>query len=129
MKNLATLKKEILADGKIDEKEVLEINKVIYLDGKIDLAEANFLFELNDKCSGAKNHPSWTALFVDAISTYLLDDDKSPNEVDKKEAEWLLKKIGGDGKVDRTEKELLKRLRSSAKAMPSNLKEFIAQNK
>ena len=87
MANLTNLKKSILADGKIDAAEVAEIKKVIYEDGKIDSAEANFLFALNDGCSGAKNHSSWATLFVDAICSYLLEDEKSPGEVDKKEAD------------------------------------------
>ena len=128
MSTLNDLKKAILADGKIDAAEVAEIKKVIYEDGSIDAAEANFLFALNDKCSGAKNHSSWTTLFVDAICSYLLEDEKSPGEVDKKEASWLLKKIQGDGKLDATEKKLLKKLAASAKSMPDNLKSFIDKN-
>ena len=128
MASLNALKKSILADGKIDAKEVAEIKKVINEDGKIDLAEANFLFALNDGCSGSDNHSSWTTLFVDAICSFLLDDENSPGEVDKKEATWLLKKIQGDGKLDEIEKKLLKKLSKSAKAIPENLKSFISEN-
>ena len=128
MANLSALKKSILADGKIDADEVAEIKKAIYEDGSIDTAEANFLFDLNDKCSDSKNHSSWSTLFVDAICSYLLEDEKSPGEVDQKEADWLLKKIQGDGKLDATEKKLLKKLSSGAKSMPDNLKSFIKKN-
>jgi uncharacterized tellurite resistance protein B-like protein len=128
MPTLQDLRTSILADGKIDEDEVSQIKKVIYADGSIDAAEANFLFDLNDKCSGANNHSSWTTLFVDAICSYLLDDEKSPGEIDEKESEWLLSKIQGDGQLDTTEQNLLRKLASTAKSMPANLKKYIEKN-
>ncbi len=128
MSTLNDLKTSILADGKIDEDEVSQIKKVIYADGCIDAAEANFLFDLNDKCSGANNHPSWSTLFVDAICSYLLDDEKSPGEIDEKESEWLLNKIQGDGQLDTNEQNLLRKLASTAKSMPENLKKYIEKN-
>jgi hypothetical protein len=128
MSTLKALKTSILTDGKIDADEVSQIKKVIYADGSIDAEEANFLFDLNDKCSGADNHPSWSTLFVDAICSYLLDDEKSPGEIDKKEAEWLLSKIQSDDKLDATELKLLKKLASTAKSIPENLKKYMKDN-
>ncbi|MFN8298379.1 MAG: hypothetical protein U0T75_04670 [Chitinophagales bacterium] len=128
MATLKSLQQAILADGKIDGAEVKEISKVIFADGKIDSKEANFLFALNDACSGAKNHPSWQKLFVEAICSYLLEDDVSPGEIDKKEANWLLRKIKGDGVLDSTEKSLLRRLKKESKGMPENLKSYIDEN-
>ena len=128
MPTLQDLRTSILADGKIDEDEVSQIKKVIYADGSIDAAEANFLFDLNDKCSGANNHSSWATLFVDAICSYLLDDEKPRGEIDEKESEWLLNKIQGDGQLDATEQNLLRKLASTAKSMPANLKKYIEKN-
>jgi uncharacterized membrane protein YebE (DUF533 family) len=128
MSILKDLKAVIIADGKIDADEVSQIKKIIYEDGSIDTAEADFLFDLNDNCHGADNHASWSTLFVDAICSYLLEDEKSPGVIDKKEAEWLLGKIQGDGKLDANEKKLLKKLASNAKSMPDNLKQYIEKN-
>ena len=128
MSTLNALKTSILADGKIDKDEVSQIEKVIYADGSIDAEEANFLFDLNNKCSGANNHSSWSTLFVNAICSYLLKDEKSPGVVDEKESEWLLNKIQGDGQLDSTEKKLLKKLASTAKSMPASLKKYIEIN-
>ena len=83
---------------------------------------------MNNKCYDAKNHSSWATLFVEAISSYLLEDLKSPGEIDKNEARWLLKKIQGDGKLDSTEKRLLRKLKKDSKGMPDNLKIFISDN-
>lgn len=121
MANLKELKKSILADGVIDEQEVQQLREVLYADGIIDKEEANFLFELNDAVSGKKNHSSWKTLFVEAITSFLLDDEKSPGEVDEDEAKWLIKKIQGDGKLDEVEVALLKNLKLKAKKIPQSV--------
>jgi hypothetical protein len=121
MSKLDELKDSILADGVIDEAEVAQLRKELYADGVIDKEEAEFLFELNDAVSGNDNHSSWEAFFVEAISSYLLDDETSPGEIDDAEAEWLLAQIQGDGQLDKTEKALLSNLKSKAKQFPASL--------
>ena len=121
MSNLNELKKSILADGVIDEQEVKQLREVLYADGIIDKEEAEFLFELNDAVSGKENHESWETLFIDAISSFLLDDETSPGEVDEDEAKWLLEKIQGDGVIDGIELALLQNLKLKAKSIPETL--------
>jgi uncharacterized membrane protein YebE (DUF533 family) len=121
MNKLNDLKKSILADGVIDEQEVKQLRDVLYADGIIDKEEAEFLFELNDAVSSKENHPSWKTLFVEAITSFLLEDEVSPGIVDEDEANWLLAKIQGDGKIDEIEKALLENLKKKAKKIPSSL--------
>jgi hypothetical protein len=121
MSTLSELKKSILADGVIDEAEVKQLREVLYADGKIDREEAEFLFELNDAVSGKDNHPAWGALFVEAITAFLLEDEASPGEIDDEEAKWLLAKIQGDGQIDGIEKTLLDNLKAKAKTFPKVL--------
>lgn len=121
MKTLDQLKKELLADGIIDAAEVQELEAVLFADGKIDEDEADFLFDLNNAVSGKENHSSWETLFIRAISSFLLEDENSPNEIDNKEAEWLYSKIKGDGQIDDIEKNLLLSLKKDAKSFPDNL--------
>ena len=121
MSKLNELKKSILADGVIDEHEVKQLHEVLYADGVIDKEEAEFLFELNDAVSGKANHPSWESLFVEAITSFLLEDETSPGVVDTDEADWLLAKIQGDGKLDNVELALLKNLKDKAKKLPQSL--------
>ena len=73
MSKLNELKKSILADGVIDEQEVKQLREVLYADGIIDKEEAEFLFELNDAVSGKENHASWKTLFIEAITSFLLE--------------------------------------------------------
>lgn len=125
MKSLEQLKKELLADGIIDAQEVEELQEVLYADGVIDKDEANFLFELNDAVSGHDNHPSWNQFFVKAITSFLLEDEVSPGEIDDEEAEWLYSKVVGDGKVDGVERELLNHLRKESKSFPQKLESLL----
>ncbi|MDR0712693.1 MAG: TerB family tellurite resistance protein [Bacteroidales bacterium] len=121
MSTLNELKKSILADGVIDEAEVKQLREVLYADGVIDKEEAEFLFDLNNAVSGKNNHPSWQTLFTEAITSFLLDDEQSPGEIDEAEAQWLLEQIQGDGQLDETEKALLNNLKTKAKKFPSVL--------
>jgi uncharacterized tellurite resistance protein B-like protein len=125
MSNLKELKKSILADGVIDEQEVKQLREVLYADGVIDKEEAEFLFELNDAVSGKENHASWANLFVDAITSFLLEDETSPGVVDDNEAAWLLSKIQGDGRLDNIEISLVKNLKEKATILPQSLLNLI----
>jgi uncharacterized membrane protein YebE (DUF533 family) len=124
MSKFKELKKSILADGVIDEQEVKQLREILYADGVIDKEEADFLFELNDAVSGEKNHSSWSILFVEAITSFLLEDETSPGEVDEDEAKWLIAKIQGDGKLDEIESALLNNLKAKAKKRPKSLTEL-----
>ena len=126
---LEVLKKELLADGIIDAEEVKKLRKELYADGVIDKEEAELLFEINDEVSGKANDVSWQTFFVEAISDFLLKDEKSPNVIDEDEGAWLVEKIGNDGKVDSTEKALLVNLQKKAKSIPDGVKNLIKSAK
>ncbi len=98
---------DILEDGIIDAEEVQAIRVRIYADGQIDQEEADFMFALNDGVSGKNNAPGWSALFVEAITDFVLADDTSPGVIDDDEAAYLIEKIEGDGQIDGTELALL----------------------
>ena len=125
--SLEELKKELLADGKIDAEEVNKLREVLYADGKIDQEEADFLFELNDAVSDQANDSSWKAFFVEAITDYLLNDEKSPGVIDEEEGKWLEEKINNDGKLDTVERALVASLRRKSKSMPQSLNTILSQ--
>lgn len=125
MKTLELLKKELLADGIIDVGEVKELEEVLYADGIIDKNEADFLFELNNAVSGKKNAPEWKEFFVNAITSFVLDDNQSNGEVDDNEAQYLYDQIKGDGKIDDVEKALLENIKAKSKNFPALLSELL----
>lgn len=122
---LKQLKASILADGIIDADEVRTINQAIYEDGKIDREEADFMFELNDAVSGKENHYSWKDLFVKAITDYVLKDDTSYGSVDEEEADYLIGKIQGDGKIDEIEQALLLKILEKASGTCEKFQDFV----
>jgi hypothetical protein len=117
----AELKKSLLADGVIDAAEVASLRAQLFADGVIDREEADLMFDLNDATQCSKNHPSFQALFVDAISAYLLEDEKTPGVVDDDEAAWLLSHIEKDGEYDSNEKALVQNLKAKAKSLSAKL--------
>jgi uncharacterized membrane protein YebE (DUF533 family) len=119
---LAELKSQILADGVVDADEAAQLRERLFDDGVIDRDEATFLFELNDAVSGQSNDPAWQTLFVDAISSYVLEDDASPGVVDDEEAAWLVAHIQSDGQIDAIERALLERIVAQAKSVPDSLR-------
>jgi hypothetical protein len=125
MKTIDELKKELLADGIIDADEVKELEAVLYEDGVIDKDEADFLFELNNAVSGKANAPEWKAFFVKAITSFVLEDETSPGEIDDDEAKYLYDQIKGDGQIDDIEKALLENIKAKSKNFPSLLAELL----
>lgn len=123
---LDSAKAAILEDGVIDADEVKLIRKLIYGSGGaagagVSRTEADFLFELNDAVSGRRNSPAWKALFVEALTKYVLADEKTPGVVDDREARYLVSKIGADGKVDAVERALLANIRRKARKVSAKL--------
>ena len=125
MKTLEELKKDLLADGIIDAEEVKTLESVIFDDGVVDKEEADFIFELNNAVSGKANAPEWKDFFVKAITSFVLDDDKSNGEVDEDEAKYLYDQIKGDGQIDDVEKALLENIKAKSKNFPDLLDELL----
>jgi len=124
---LSELLKAVAEDGVVDEQEVKQLRMRVFADNVVDQEEADFLFDLNDAVSNQANHPSWVDFFVEAITRHLLNDPKSPGEVDEDEAKWLIGRIEKDGKLDEVEKRLLRALKVQAKALPQDLKLKMAE--
>ena len=120
-KSLDELAKDIIEDGIVDADEVKKIRERIYEDGIIDREEGEFLFAINDAVSGNENDPAWEKLFVEALTSHVLDDEISPGEIDEDEAKWLVEKIQGDGKIDDCEKALLASIKEKAKSIDETL--------
>jgi len=124
-KPLKELAKDVLADGVVDASEVKRMRERLYADGVIDREEADFLFAINDAVSGKKNSPAWKKLFVEAVTSHVLDDPQSPGEIDDAEARYLIGKIKADKRVDDVELALLVNIVTRAKATPKAFQKFV----
>lgn len=110
MADLAALKRELLADGQIDEAEVTRIREELYADGTIEADEVRFLVELRNEAK--QLHPSFSGLFFQALSDHFLAD----GTIDGAEASQLRGILFADGTIDPEEKEFLKKLKAQAKS-------------
>ena len=122
---LADFAADIIADGVVDAEEVKKIRERIFADGVVDPEEADFLFTINDAVSGGNNDPAWSELFVEALTSHVLQDEKSPGVVDDDEAQYLISKIQADDQVDATELALLVNICSLAQSTPETLQSFV----
>ena len=118
---LSELKQQLLEDGIIDVQEVKTLEAVIFEDGVVDKEEADFLFELNNAVSCKANAPEWKEFFVKALTSVVLDDEKSNGEVDDDEAQYLYDQIKGDRQIDDVEKALLENIKAKSKNFPELL--------
>lgn len=102
-------KAALLADGRIDTKEVDIIRSAILADGRVDKSELEFLADI------ARNATSkvrvFTELFMKSIKSHMLED----GVIGDAEAKWLRKTIFADKSVDEDELKLLQDLKREAR--------------
>jgi uncharacterized tellurite resistance protein B-like protein len=100
----------LLADGYIERKETELVRKAILADGVVSKSEAEFLIELRKECPKAVTE--FHQFVFEVVKKAILAD----GDVSAVEAAWLDKFLTADGKVDDSEKQLLKDLKAGAKA-------------
>lgn len=106
----------------ISAEEVLELRATLWSDGSISPAEADRLFELN---AGAAPSNEWTGFFVEALSEYLIARGTPRGYVSDDDAEWLIRSIERNGRVEsQAELELIVKLLEHAAYVPQSLKRF-----
>jgi uncharacterized tellurite resistance protein B-like protein len=104
-------KDAILADGRIDQKEVELLRRNIFADDTVDKSELEFLAELRKSATATVR--SFTDLFMNSVKKHMLADAV----ISDAEARWLRKAIFADGTVDADEVQLLKDLKAHAKSV------------
>ena len=102
-------KAALLADGRIDTKEVEIIRAELLADGRIDKSELEFLADLRNSAESTVR--VFVELFMQAVKQHMLED----GVISDTEARWLRKAIFADVKVDADEVQLLKELKAAAK--------------
>lgn len=116
-----------IAFGKrITQLDVLELRKLVFPDGIVSSREAEALLALNDSCP--EQCPEWAAFFVEALTDYIVHQEKPAGYITARNADWLINAISHDGKVDTmTELELLVRVLEAAKFSTERLVAFALQ--
>ena len=115
-----TAKAILLADGAIDEREVAVLRKELFADGKVDDIELDFLLEL--KRDAQRVVPEFHFLVIEALKSCCLAGDAIRADSVSLLRRWLLA-----GKVGYVEKRYLEELRAAAKQVPADFEQMYQQ--
>ncbi|MFK0691218.1 hypothetical protein ACFX5Q_23905 [Mesorhizobium sp. IMUNJ 23033] len=110
----------LTSKNRITAEDVTMLRREVFGDGVVSRGEAEALFALDatarDKCQ------EWPEFFVEAITDYIVHQEKPAGYISEGNADWLVQTISRDGMVDsRIELELLVHVLEKAKSSPSKL--------
>lgn len=117
------LAEQAKADGAITTDEILALRRGGWSDGRIEAAEAEDLFSLNDALKARTTE--WVDFFVEAMVEFMLAGGTPRGFISDAQADWLIARMDRDGRIDSmAELELLARLFDKAERVPERLKGF-----
>ncbi|MER9371552.1 hypothetical protein [Mesorhizobium sp. M7A.F.Ca.US.010.02.1.1] len=110
----------LTSKSRIAAEDVAMLRHEVFGDGVVTRGEAEALFALDatakDKCE------EWPPFFVEAVTDYIVHQEKPSGYISQDNADWLIRTISRDGMVDsRTELELLVHVLEQARSSPSQL--------
>lgn len=111
------------AKDRITAQDVVMLRRDVFGDGVVSRGEAEALFALDatarDKCQ------EWPPFFVEAVTDYIVHQEKPVGYISEDNADWLIATISRDGMVDSlTELELLVHVLEKAKSSPGRLSAY-----
>ena len=113
----------LTSKNRITAEDVAMLRAEVFGDGVVNRGEAEALFALDqtarDKCQ------EWPEFFVEAITDYIVHQEKPSGYISEDNANWLMRTISRDGMVDSlTELELLVHVLETAKSSPDRLSAY-----
>ena len=115
-----TAKAFLLGSGGIDDRQVAVLRKELFADGKVDDIEMDFLLEL--RRDAKRLAPAFHFLVIDALKSCCLAGDAIKPGTASLLRRWLL-----SGKVGYVEKRYLEELRAAARQAPADFDELYRQ--
>ncbi len=113
----------LFTTGRITADDVLALRSEIFGDGIVLRAEAEALFTLHT--SSPQQCEEWTIFFVEAVTDYIVHQEKPEGYISAKNADWLVSAITKDRMVaSMVELELLVKVLEQAKRSPDGLSAF-----
>jgi hypothetical protein len=117
---------DILARGSIDDSDIAGFRRVLYEDGVISADEAEIVFKLNDGC--ATKCAGWAEFFVEAITDFIVYQERPQGYLTAANAHWLIDRISKDGRIgSRGDLELVVNVLDKARWAPVSLVTFALQ--
>lgn len=114
----------LLLHREITPEDIVSLRREVFADGIVAVAEADFLFQLNDCLDNPI--PEWGDFFVGALTNFFLYQQTPSGFITARDGDYLISKIWADGRVKTlTELELLVNLIDKAQTCPDVLKENV----
>ncbi|MFH1919566.1 MAG: PP2C family protein-serine/threonine phosphatase [Planctomycetota bacterium] len=123
--SLEQLRQAIHAAGVVSAAAVKQLQDEIPPAEPIGRDEADLLFEIHARVSGAENDPSWEAYFVEALAGHVLGGPSFAGVLDEERAAYLLSKLDTGGRLDRVEIELLVCVCHHAASVPDRFLDYV----
>jgi uncharacterized membrane protein YqhA len=124
LEQLKQLKKELVSNGRLSREEIAKLRESLFDDESkkgMNRDKGDLLFELKDEINRKHVAPEFDKLFIDGITSYLLEDEDSPGKIDEVEAEWLRGRMQKKGYLDKLDRSLLDELKRRAINCPEIL--------
>lgn len=122
--DLLSLLERARAEKTFDDSTYTRLRSRISEDGVVSRAEAHSLVALKNACPELTESEVFAALYVEALTSFLLYTGKTPGALDEIEFVWLKEHINRDEKRDELEKKLLQHLRWKAASVPLAFERF-----
>lgn len=114
---------DVKKSKKITASQVLDLRRSLYNDGVAEAGEVDRLFAMDEAATDVD--PSWTELFVEAVTDYIVAQVEPQGHVSEENADWLIDRISRDGTVkSATELEILVKVLEKAQTSPQRLVAF-----
>lgn len=114
---------DVLSSKKITAGDVLDLRRSLYNDGVAEAGEVDRLFTMDE--AAAEADPSWTELFVEAVTDYIVNQVEPQGYVSEENANWLIDRISHDGVVKTaSELEIIVKVIDKAQSSPTRLVSF-----
>lgn len=113
-------------DGKpaLTADDALALRRIIYGQSlTVDQAEADALFQLN--ADAGTLAPEWCALFIEAMTDFVVRQHEPAGYVDEAKADWLIGAVTRFGRVRGDEVEMLVHVLEEADQVPARLSAFV----
>jgi hypothetical protein len=119
---LRKMEQDVLANGRIDGPELEVLRGRLYVNGKIDRANADYLVELHKRVQHLT--PAFEHFYYQAIKDHILAD----GWIDGEQSAWLRRLLFADGKIDDQERKLLHELKGEAKQISREFEALFADS-
>jgi hypothetical protein len=108
--------------------DALTMRRIIYgqsltVDQTVGLAEADALFKLN--ADAGQLAPEWCALFIEAMTDFVVRQQNPVGYVDDARADWLMGAVQRSGRVRGDEVEMMIHVLEEADQVPAKLSAFV----